>query len=53
MDIVQEIDQIISDVAGMASTSIMLPTSPPQHPFAAGTSVEQVITKLEVLKQYA
>ena len=50
MDVIQEIDKVINDVAGMASTTEMLPTSPPQHPFATGTSVEQVINKLETLK---
>ena len=50
MDIIQELDNLIEDVHAMASHSVMLPTSPPQHPFAMGTSVEQVINKINLIK---
>ncbi len=51
MDLIQEVNKLISKIAGKASSTIILPTAPPQHPFAAGVSVEQIISEINVLKK--
>lgn len=47
MDLIQELKNLKSTVAGMASSEVMLPTLPPQHPFAAGISVERVVSEID------
>jgi hypothetical protein len=47
MDLIQELKNLKSTVAGMASSEVMLPTLPPQHPFAAGISVERVVGEID------
>ena len=51
MDLIQEANKLISKIAGKASSTIILPTDPPQHPFAAGVSVEQVISEIDIFKK--
>ena len=51
MDLIQEANKLISKIAGKASSTIILPTDPPQHPFAAGVSVEQIISEINVFKK--
>lgn len=51
IDIIQEIEDLKSYVAGKAATNTLFPSYPPQHPWAAGTSVEQMINKLDELKE--
>lgn len=47
MDIIKELENLKSKVAGKASTSIVLTSCPPQHPFAAGVSVESIISDID------
>ena len=47
MDIIKELENLKSRIAGKASTSIELTSYPPQHPFAAGVSVESVISDID------
>ena len=51
IDIIQEIENLKSYAASNASHSFLLPTNPPQHPWGAGTSVEQMIKRLDSLKE--
>ena len=47
MDLIQELKNLKSTVASMASSKVMLPTCPPQHPFATGVSVERVVGEID------
>lgn len=51
IDIIQEIEDLKSYVAGCASTNELYTTYPPQHPWAAGTTVEQVISRIDQLEK--
>jgi hypothetical protein len=47
MNIVQELEDLKSFVAGLARTDMEYCTMPPQHGFAEGTTVESVIRKID------
>lgn len=50
MDIIQELEQLKSYVAGLARTDIEYCTYPPQHAFSAGVTVEQIISKIDSIE---
>lgn len=50
MDIIKELEDLKSYVAGLARTDMVLTSFPPKHSFASWAGVEDVITKIDLIE---
>lgn len=50
MNIIQELESLKSYVASLAKTDEIYCTFPPQHGFAAGATVEGIISKIDLIE---
>lgn len=51
VDIIQELENLKSYVAGLARTDIIYTSLPPQHMFSTGTTVESVISEINLIEE--
>ena len=53
MDIIKELEDLKSYVAGLARTDMEFCTMPPQHGFSSSATIEQVLSKIDVIENKA
>lgn len=50
MDIIKELEDLKSYVAGLARTDMEFCTMPPQHGFSSSATIEQVLSKIDIIE---
>ena len=50
MDIIQELEDLKRYIAGLARTDMEFCTLPPQHGFSSSATVEQVLSKIDLIE---
>lgn len=50
MDIIQELENLKSYVAGLARTDVIFTSMPPQHGFSSYATVESVISEIDLIE---
>lgn len=51
VDIIQELENLKSYVAGLARTDIIYTSLPPQHMFSTGATVESIISEINLIEE--